>query len=458
MTDLRTFIELVRTKRRADAVDVEREVQPKFETAAIVTKLEERGRSPMLMFRNVAGCEHTVVTNVCGSMGRLALALGCTVGEVARTYAERAEARIAPSVVSEAPCQEVVHRGEAVDLGVLPRMVYHLDDADAPYLTAAIVLARDPETGKTNLSYHRMMIAGRNRTGIVMEKGKHLDGIFQKYVARGEDMPVAVFVGVHPLVALGTLYSGSADVEEYDVIGGLMQTALPVVPCVSNPDLQVPAGAELVLEGVVSHDERMQEGPFGEFTGYGTGVTQSPVFRVEAMTHRQDFLFQDIISGRMEHMVLSMPAIEHRARRTAKAMAPGFVDLALPAPLTTVVAIDKTDDAEPRKLIEAMLRADIYAKHIIVVDADVDPADLRQVMSAVALHTQADRKVHVLPDEQGTPLDPSCVHEDGRSAKMGIDATAALQTTRTVTRNRLPPELLESIDIKEFKAKRPPQA
>ncbi len=455
MTDLRTFIDAVRTQRPADVVDVDREVQPKFETAAIVTKLEERGRSPLLLFRNVAGCNHTVVTNVCGSMGRLALALGCSVAEVSATFAHRSEHPVAPLVVQTGACQEVVLRGQDIDLGVLPAMKYHLDDAPEPYLTAAIVLARDPESGKTNLSYHRMMIAGRDRTGILMEKGKHLHGIFAKYVARGEDMPVAVIVGVHPLVALGALYSGSADVQEYDVIGGLQQAALQVVPCVSQPGLSVPAGAELVLEGVVTHDERMREGPFGEFTGYGTGLTQTPVFKVSAMTHRREFLFQDIISGHMEHLVLSMPAIEHRTRQTAQSVAKTFVALALPAPLTTVVAIDKADDDEPRRLIEAMLSADIYAKHVIVVDADVDPADLRQVMAAVALQTQADRKVHIFADQQGTPLDPSCRHEDGRSAKMGIDATRALAPARTVTRNRLPPELLASIDVKEFKAKRP---
>ena len=336
-----------------------------------------------------------------------------------------------------------------------PSMTYHLDDAEEPYISAGIVLARDPETGKTNLSYHRMMIAGRDRTGILMEKGKHLDGIFAKYVERGADMPVAVIIGVHPLVALGALYSGSADVEEYDVIGGLFEAALDIVPCVSQPDLCVPAGAELILEGVVTHSERIQEGPFGEFTGYGTGLAQTPIFKVSAMTHRHEFLFQDIISGHMEHLVLSIPAIEHRTRKTARAVATTFVDLALPAPLTTVVAIDKADDEEPRRVIEAMLTADIYAKHVIVVDGDVDPADLRQVMAAVALQTQADRKVHIFADQQGTPLDPSCRHEDGTSAKMGIDATRPLAPARTFTRNRLPPELLASIDVKEFKAKRP---
>lgn len=454
MTDLRTFIELVRTKRKADVVDVERPVSPKYETAAIVTKLEERGRSPMLLFRNVEGSEQTVVTNVCGSMGRLALALGCSVGEVASTFSSRAQVPVAPRVVEAGACQQVVRRGADVDLGILPPLVYHLDDAEQPYLTASIVLARDPQTGKTNLSYHRMMVAGRDRTGILMERGKHLHGIFEKYAARGEDMPVAVIIGVHPLVSLGALYSGAADVEEYDVIGGLMQQPLDVVPCVTNPDLYVPAGAELVLEGVVTHDARMHEGPFGEFTGYGTGSTQTPVFEVAAMTHRDEFLFQDIISGQMEHLVLSMPGIEHRTRTMAASIAPGFVNLALPAPLTTVIAIDKTDDDEPRRLIEAMLRADIYAKHVIVVDADVEPGDLRAVMAAMALQTQADRQVHVFADEQGTPLDPSCPGEDGRSAKMGIDATRSLSSTRSVTRNRLPQDLLDSIDVKEFKAKR----
>ncbi len=457
MTDLRAFIEQVRSKRRADVVDVEREVSPRFETAAIVTKLEQRGRSPMLLFHNVTGSDHVVVTNVCGSMGRLALALGCSVGEVSTVFGQRAEARVAPSIVDAAACQEVVRRGDEVDLGILPRMTYHLDDAAEPYITAAIVLARDPQTGKTNLSYHRMMIAGRNRTGILMEKGKHLHGIFTKYVARGEDMPIAVIVGVHPLLSLGALYSGAADVEEYEVIGGLLEQPLPVVPCVTHSSLCVPAGAELVLEGTVSHAQTMREGPFGEFTGYGTGVTQTPVFEVAAMTHRRDFLFQDIISGRMEHLVLSMPAIEHRTRKTASAAATRFVDLALPAPLTTVVSIEKADDDEPRRVIEAMLRADIYAKHVIVVDADVDPSDLRAVLSAVALQAQADRDVHVFPDELGTPLDPSCPNEDGRSAKMGIDATVALQPVRPATKNRLPQDLLDSIDVKEFKARPKPE-
>ena len=448
--DLRSFLELVKQKRRADFVDVTREVSPRYETAAILTKLEAKRRSPVLVFRNVKGARMPVVTNVGGSMGRLALALGCSLSEVGSRFSEAAGRRVAPVVVPNAPVHDVVLRGEEVDLSMLPPMVYHADDTEQPYLTAAMVVARHPETGIQNLSYHRMMITGRNRTGIYMERGRHLHGIYEAYRARGQAMPIAVVNGIHPAITLGALYAGKADVDEYEVVGALLGRSLPVVETVTGSGLVVPAAAEIVLEGEVSIHEDIAEGPFGEFTGYGTGATRTPVFEVHAITHRQSPLFQDIVSGGMEHLLLSMPALEHRTFRDAKAAAPGVRKIALPAPLTAVISLAKADDDEPRRLIEALLSTDIYAKHVIVVDDDVDPGDLRQVMGAMALQTQADRKVHVFADQQGTPLDPSCPAEDGRSAKMGIDATRSLTPTRPVTRNRIPPEVLDAVDLAEI--------
>lgn len=454
MVDLRTFVEQVRQTRPSDLLEVADEVDPRHETAAILTKLEERQRSPILWFHRVRGCSLPLVTNVCGSMGRLAMALGCPLKDVAGRYAEAADHRVAPVSVSAAPCQEVVHRGDAVDLGLFPRLVYHADDVDAPYITAAIVVARDPETQHTNLSYHRLMVAGRNRTGIYMEKGRHLDAIHRKYVARDQPMPVAVFIGAHPAWSLGALYAGSADVEEYDVIGGLLGSPLEVVPSTTHANLPVPARTEIVLEGEVSARETLREGPFGEFTGYGTGVTQTPVLRVDAITHRRDPWFQDIVSGHMEHLVLSMPALEHRTLRDAREVSAGVTRVALVAPLTAVIALEKADDDEPRRLIETLLEGDIYAKQVIVVDDDVDPNDLRAVMSAMALQTQADRAVHVLCDRQGTPLDPSCTSPDGRTAKLGIDATRPLSSPRNVTRNRIPSEVLDRVDLKALLRRR----
>lgn len=448
---LRGFLELVRTRRKADYVEVTRPVSPRYETAAILTKLEAKRRSPVLVFRSVTGSRLPVVTNVGGSMGRLALALGCSLSEIGSRFEQAAAQRVAPVEVDAAPVHEVVLRGDDVDLlQLIPPMVYHADDSDRPYLTAAMVVARDPETGTQNLSYHRMMIVDRSRTGIYMERGRHLHGIYDKYRARGEAMPIAVVNGLHPAITLGSLYAGKADVDEYEIVGGLLGRPLPVTRTVTGSGLLVPAAAELVLEGEVSVTESTDEGPFGEFTGFGTGATRTPVFEVQAITHRREPLFQDIVSGGMEHLLLSMPALEHRTLRDARAVCAGVRRVALPAPLTAIVSLAKSDDEEPRRVLEALLRSDIYAKHVIVVDEDVDPSDLREVMAAMALQTQADTKVVILPDQQGTPLDPSCPREDGRSAKMGIDATRPLAPARPVTRNRIPAEVLDAVDLAEI--------
>src|SRR5690606_3903749 len=180
--DLRAFLDAVRKARPADVVEVEREVDPRHETAAIVTKLETHGRTPVLMFRKVRGTTFPVVSNVCGSMGRLALALGCSLKDVGTVYGARAIQRVSPGFHDgPPPCQEVTAFVHDVDLHRPPALVYHLDEAAEPYITAAIVVARDPQTHKTNLSYHRMMISGPQQTGILMERGRHLHGIFEKY-------------------------------------------------------------------------------------------------------------------------------------------------------------------------------------------------------------------------------------------------------------------------------------
>src|SRR3984893_4633921 len=276
MQDLRTFLDLIRRERPHDVVDIGRTVNPRHETTAILTKLEQSSRSPILLFRSVAGSPFPVVTNVCGSIGRLALALGCTVGGLSRVYAARCAQPVKPEVKSEAAVQERVLTGKEVDLESFPHFVYHEDDASQAYITAAIVVARDPETGKSNLSFHRLMIIDRTTTAIFMARGKHLEKIYRKYEDSGEAMPIAAFLGVHPACSLGALYTGSADTEEYDIIGGLQQSPLALVNCVTN-SLRVPAEAEFVLEGHVPPRARVNEGPFGEFTGYSTGSMSCPI-------------------------------------------------------------------------------------------------------------------------------------------------------------------------------------
>ncbi|MBI3843469.1 MAG: UbiD family decarboxylase [Planctomycetes bacterium] len=445
--DLRGFLADVRRERPSDLVDIEHEVSPRFETAATVVKLEAAHRSPIVMFHRVAGCDMPLVSNVCGSLGRLSLALRCNPNELSRRYEDGCQNPIRPELAADGPVHEIVRRGPAVDLGSFPSLIYHEHDAPSPYVTAAIVAARDPETGRTNLSYHRLMIAGRDVAAIYMAHGKHLHGIYLKHEAVGRPMPVAAFIGAHPAWSLGALFTGATDVEEFDVIGGLLREPLGVVRCVTQPTLEVPANAELVLEGVVPPGERISEGPFGEFTGYATGPMSTPVLHVQAITSRRSPVFQDIVSGHLEHLVLPLLGMERHLVKTARAAAPGVERVKTTAPLTVFVAMRKSDDAEPMRVIDALLDSDVYVKHVVVVDAEVDVNDPRQVLNAIGLHVQPDRDVVVRPDRVGTPLDPSCDSADGRTAKMGVDATVALSPKRPIVRNTVPRSILDSIDL-----------
>jgi 2,5-furandicarboxylate decarboxylase 1 len=450
MYNLQDFIETVRRERPNEVVDIHREVRPQHETLAILTKFEQSYRSPLFVFHHVAGCRFPLVNNVCGSLSRLALALGCVPRELSDCYAERCRQPIKPTLTSDAPVHDVVVGGKDVDLSAFPQLIYHEHDSAQAYITAAIVVARDPESDKTNLSYHRLMITGPAATSIFMARGKHLDLIYRKYERASQPMPIAAFIGVHPTCSLGAAYTGPADVEEYDIIGGLQGQPLALARCVTNPKLMVPADAEFVLEGFVSPHARIDEGPFGEFTGYAAGTMQTPVFHVEAITRRRQALFQDIASGHMEHLILPVLGMEHHLLSVARRVVPDCVSVKMEVPLTAVVVLQKRNDSQPRQVIEALLDADIYLKHLVVVDPDVDPSDLRQVCTAVALHVQPDRDVLIYGERPGTELDPSCPTSRGLTSKMGIDATKPISPSRPIVRNTVPQVILDSINLAEF--------
>ncbi len=449
MPDLCSFIDEVRRERPRDVLDLHRTVSPRYETAAIVTKLEQSARFPIVFFHHVEGSAFPVVSNICGSQFRLALALRCSTRELRDRYAEACERPVKPELRKAAPVQEQVFEQNDVNLRMLPQLVYHQDDSPNPYITAAIVVARDPQTGKSNLSFHRLMIMSRKTAAIFMARGKHLDLIYRKYESAGKPMPMAAFIGVHPACSLGALHTGSSDIEEYDIIGGLLRSPLRVVRCVTN-QLEVPAEAEFVLEGFVAPQKRAEEGPFGEFTGYATGTADRPVFTVEAITCRHSPIFQDIVSGLTEHLLLPIPGMEHHLLTLAQATVPSTTRVKVSVPLTVFVSLKKQDDSQPGRIIETLLESDIYVKHVVVVDADVDVSDLRQVATAIALHTRPDRGIFIERRSPGTELDPSCESPDGLTMKLGIDATLPRERTRPLSKNRVPKEVLDSIHLSEI--------
>ncbi len=448
--DLRSYLDLVKRKRPDEFHIVSRPIDPAYEITTLVVKLErEARRRPVLLFENVKGSAFPVLTNLHASRARLALAINAAPEETQRAYLRAMERPLPPQTVPTGPVKEVVLRGDRVDLGTLPQILHHEGDGGV-FLTAAISFARDPTAETWNCAYNRLMLKGRDTTSIHLTLGKHLWEFHRIAEGRGEPLPVAFAIGVHPAVALGALAIGSVDEDERGIMGALLGEPLELVKCETS-DVLVPAQAEMVIEAEILPGERTAEGPFGEFTGYSLGERQREVVKVRAITHRRDAIFQDITVAHLDHMLLSTIPIEANLYRAVRAMVPSVRAVRVPGPFTCYVSLEQRIPGQGKNAIMAVLGADLYMKRVVVVDHDVDVFDDRQVTWAIATRCQPDRDITIVSHARGSDLDPS-TREDGYTAKWGVDATAKPSLAAFTPRHRVPPAVWERLNPKDFLA------
>jgi len=446
--DLRSYLDLVKRRKPGDFEIVSKPVDPRFEITALVVKLErEAKRRPVLLFENVTDTKFPVLTNLHASRPRLAAAMNAAPEATQATYLRAMDKPIAPKVVAAGPVHEVVLKGDRINLYDLPQIVHHEGDAGA-YLTAAISFAKDPTREIWNCAYNRLQIKGRDTTSIHLTTGKHLWEFQRIAEARNEPLPLALVIGVHPAIALGALAIGSIDEDERGIMGGLLGEPLELVKCRTS-DVLVPAHAELVLECEILPRQRTPEGPFGEFTGYSLGERQREIVHVKAITHRRDAIFQDITVAHLDHMLLSTIPMEANLFRAVRAMVPSVKAVRVPGPFTCFVSIEQRIPGQAKNAILAALGADLYMKRIVVVDEDVDVFDDRQVNWAIATRCQPDRDITIITNARGSDLDPSA-RDDGHTAKWGVDATAKPSLAAYTPRHRVPSDVWQRIDLKDF--------
>ena len=249
--DLRGYLRFLAEHHPDQIYRVTRAVDPRFEVAGVLDQLERRGRLPVVVFENVRGSRLPVVANVHGTFQRLAMALGVPpdagVPAFTREYGRRESQPIPPVLVDDAPVQEVVLTGDAVDLGQLPLLTYHELDGGA-YVTVGFTVMRDPDSGVRNAGIYRLMRQDRNTLGVQLSETGHGYYIWRKHERRGEPTPVAIFIGHHPAVHLGCLSFSPLETDELAVAGAMLGAPLRLARCRSVP-LEVPANAEIVLEG-----------------------------------------------------------------------------------------------------------------------------------------------------------------------------------------------------------------
>jgi UbiD family decarboxylase len=429
--DLRAFLAVL--ERHGKLVRLPRPVHPHTELAALVIEAERRGQA--VLFESVHGSAMRVVGNVVGDRTMLALGLGVEPRDAVPAFLERSRRRVPPALVTEAPVREVVLTGDQVDVRSLPLVVLSEKDA-APYSTAGLVIAKDPDTGVRNVSFNRMMLRSRDEFGIRMMAPQHLGQIYDRSAARGRALPVAVALGNHPAELIAGATTIAYGDDELALAGALRGEPLEIVRGVTV-DVEVPARAEIVLEGEVLAGVLEPEGPFGDFMQFYIPVTPNHVLRVTAITHRREPIFQTMHAGQAEDTTLLAISREAQLYEAIAAAGTDVREVCLaPTILGGAIAIRKRFEGEPKQVMAAAFGRYRWLKVCVVVDDDVDVFDSRDVWWAIATRARLGSAAGLLhvPDAPGLPRDPHGMH----AGKLGIDATIPLGTWTEHARKRAP--------------------
>ncbi|MBI2873483.1 MAG: UbiD family decarboxylase [Firmicutes bacterium] len=423
--DLRHYLAYLES--RGQLLTIQDEIDPVFEIAAYLRKTCDTA-GPALLFPNVKGHRMPVVGGVVNSRDRVVEALGFTRENALDRFLDGIRNPLPPVGVSidEAPCQEIVLVGEEVDLARFPAPTYCAQDG-GPYITMAVQVARDPDTGVPNAAIHRMQVKGKNRLGFFWSSAnKHIKIQFEKAESRGQALEIAVIQGLEPSLLLASQVRAAYGVDELGIAGGLRGEPVEVVKA-RTVDLMVPARAEIVFEGRLLPGYRESEGPFGEFSGYYGPGSMSPVMEVTAVTMRRDALWQAGLTGppvTENHALCGLP-FEASLYYDLKQQFPEVRAVHLPlsgcARYTAYVSAGIRYRNQGRCILTSALGSNLKPKMVVLCDEDVDVFDETQVLWAVATRSRPGRDVIIIENNCLAALDPSA--QEGINDSMAIDAT-----------------------------------
>jgi len=404
-------------KGQGQLVENEEEVDLRGEVAAISRKIALTG-GPAVIHERIKGYPGwRIFSDGLTTRQRTAWALGIAEESIVTNLAERLKMlhKLKPVVVKDGPCKELKFSGNEVDLIKLP--VASTGEYDIPpFITAGISNIRDPETGWQNTGIRRFQLKGKDRLNNLVLPFQHEGIIFSKYIKRNQPAPVSIVIGGDPLYNLISLMPAPDQVDEIDTWGAFAGTPLEVVRCETN-DLLVPATSEIIIEGEMDPEERVLEGPFSEFTGFYSGLRMLPVIHVKCVTMRKDCFYQNMYMAvptseahNMGHLMNEVELL-----RQIKEFVPEVMDVAILSSwgMVTAVSVDKKAKLRKPGLINKVavtiktVKASSWVKNVIVVDADVDPHNVQEVLWCMAVKFQSQKDILVIPDFPGTLLDPS---------------------------------------------------
>ncbi|MEM4417269.1 MAG: UbiD family decarboxylase [Nitrososphaerota archaeon] len=415
-----------------------------------VADIISRNYMKATLFERIEGYDIPLAANIASNRKMIALALGVGEDEVVGELERRTQRRIRPVLVDDGPCKEVVKTGDDVDLTVFPLHLQHELDA-APYITASVAIAKDPERGVYNLGIYRMMLRTSRETGVDVTAPHKLRAYYQRALEMGKPLEVAVVVGLPTIDLLGSLISSPYDVDEYEVLGGIRGEPVELVKC-ETIDVYVPSNAEIVLECEMPPiGWTADEGPYGEFTGTYGGLKMNPVMRVKAITHRRNPIFLSATHGGRRpgwtDLHLLFPIIEldlYRALRQAGIDVRGIRLHPGGAGMWAIASIRPRTLGDSKTALALLLTSSrqAFSKYAVVVDDDIDIYDDEQVVWAMTYRAQPSEDILILDGLKAIPLDPSLPSDmpPVTTSKMGFDATIPIDRPRQRFEPCLPPK------------------
>jgi 2,5-furandicarboxylate decarboxylase 1 len=423
---------------------VEREVDPKFELSAVVKSAEKEDKA--IIFHNVKGSEFDVAANLVVSRKMFSILLNTSEAATVQEYVKRAEHLVKPKLDSSGPVKDVVLTGDKADARILPIVTHALGDV-APFITAGMAIARDPETGYTNVSFNRMQYKQPDKFGIRMMAPQHLGVIHGKAEQLGKNLEVAIAIGAHPFQMIAASCTLPFGVDHFELAGALAGRPVELVKC-ETIDVNVPADAEIVLEGEVLANVREEEGPYGDVFQFYIPQTKNHVFRLKAITHRKGAIYHTIQAGTKEDihlLALSREAHIYRALNYTGYQVKTVNNT--PSLLGCVVSIKKRSEGEPKNAAMCAFGAHSWLKYCVVVDDDVDAFDMNDVWWAMVTRGRPDKGIFIVPEAKGFPRDLHHIHQ----SKIGIDATAPLEAAEERVRKYIPGQ--DQVDLSKYVGK-----
>jgi len=400
---------------------VTRPVDPRFEIASV---LSLRKHGPAQLFERVRNHAIPVVGNVFNSRERIARGLGIPRSYLHDFCVNALRNPIPPAITSEGPAQAVEHRAN-LDLGRLLPVPTWFEREAGPYISAGVIVAKDPKTGRPNVSIARLRLEGGARLMAGIAHNHHLYRLAEKAKALGRPLEVAVSIGNGAAVLLGSQMYVDLGEDEFAIAGALLRAPVRLVRC-KTVDIEVPADSEIVLEGVLRPDELIEEGPVSEFPGfyvlYGPGVAVD----IGCVTLRENPIYQAVLPGfAPEHCLLGAVAIEavlsHALQRVIPCVKRVFVTDGGMGRLHAIIVMERPQLGEGKRAVLLAMGQVNLLKLVIAVDADIDPEDWQQIEWSLAARFRGHEDLIVLPGVKADRCDP--VQEDLLVTKIGMVAT-----------------------------------